>query len=100
MKIKRTKKRKDTYEQLIFELDRNGYDQQFYKDHVDEYMNYYDSLQVLNQRLLGDCDYKTYNEVLKEKRQVTKEMRSILAFLKLKPSDEGGDGNANEFDSL
>ncbi len=84
-------KRKKTEEGLILQLKQAGYDQQFLMDHVDEYMVYYDNLGTLNERLLDtSLDNKTFNEILKEKRQVTKEMRNILAFLKLQPIGEGG----------
>ena len=83
------KKRKKTYEGLKCQLLLMGYDQQFYLDQVDEYMIYYDNLQTLNEKLLEKTwDTKSFNEILKEKRQVTKEMRNILAFLKLRPSGE------------
>ena len=81
------RKRKQTYEQLKFQLISAGYDRQFYMDQIDEYMIYYDNLSYLNQRLLDNTmDTKTFNEILKEKRQVTKEMRNILTFLKLQPA--------------
>lgn len=80
-------KRKQTYEQLKEQLLSSGYDKQFYIDQIDEYMIYYDNLSKLNQELMKhDIDIKIFNEVLKEKRQVTKEMRNILTFLKLRPS--------------
>ena len=84
-------KRKQTQEGLMLQLKLAGYEQQFLIDHVEEYMIYYDNLGTLNQRLLDNSlDTKTYNEILKEKRQVTKEMRNILSFLKLQPVGEGG----------
>ena len=91
-----TKKKKTTQEQLIGQLLLAGYDKQFYMDQVDEYMIYYDNLQTLNERLLDTgLDSRTFNEILKEKRQVTKEMRNILTFLNLQPTSDlmslGGD---------
>ena len=87
--VKSPRKRKKTYEQLKGQLLLLGCDQQFYMDQVDEYMIYYDNLQTLNEKLLDTSwDTKTFNEILKEKRQVTKEMRNILAFLKLRPSSD------------
>lgn len=83
------RKRKQTYEQLKGQLLLLGCEQQFYMDQVDEYMIYYDNLQTLNEKLLNSSlDTKSFNEILKEKRQVTKEMRNILAFLKLRPSGD------------
>lgn len=84
-----SRKRKKTEEQLIGQLLLNGYDKQFYLDQVDQYMIYYDNLSFLNEKLLDkSLDAKMFNEILKEKRQVTKEMRNILAFLKLRPSGD------------
>lgn len=86
---KSQRKRKQTYEQLKGQLILLGCDQQFYIDQIDEYMIYYDNLQTLNEKLLDTTlETKEFNEILKEKRQVTKEMRNILAFLKLRPSGE------------
>lgn len=96
------RKRKQTYEQLKSQLVSAGYGQQFYLDHIDEYMIYYDNLSLLNQRLLDNTlDYKSFNEILKEKRQVTKEMRNILSFLKLQPvGDELAPNGSDEDDML
>lgn len=96
MASRNTKKKKTTKEQLVGQLLLAGYDKQFYMDQVDEYMIYYDNLQTLNERLLDtSLDSKTFNEILKEKRQVTKEMRNILTFLNLQPTSDlmslGGD---------
>lgn len=98
---KSSRARKKTFESLKMEIIKNGLDVPMYMDYVDEYMIYYDSLQKLNEWLLGTTDIKTYNDILKEKRQVTKEMRNILTFLKLKPTDEGGGGfEGNELEDL
>ena len=87
--VRSPRKRKRTYEQLKAQLLLLGCDQQFYMDQVEEYMIYYDNLQTLNERLLDSSwDTKSFNEILKEKRQVTKEMRNILAFLKLRPTGD------------
>ncbi len=95
-------KRTITEEQLKEQLQASGYDKQFYLDQIHEYMLYYDNLVVLNHRLLEvNVDFKTYNEILKEKRQVTKEMRSILSFLKLRPSaDEIGTMGSDDDETL
>ena len=87
-------KKKRTHEELIQQLILAGYDKQFYLDHVEEYMIYYDNLKLLNDKIktLETSDdvslLKMYTELLKEKRQVTKEMRNILSFLKLRPSGD------------
>lgn len=81
------KKRNETYNQLMQQLLMAGYDRQFYIDQLDEYMFFYDNLQTLNEKLsLKDLDTRSFNEILKEKRQVTKEMRNILMFFNLQPS--------------
>ena len=50
-------------------------------------MGYFDSLKVINAKL-----NKGFNiDLSKEKRQVTKEMRSILDFLGLKPVEMNKD---------
>lgn len=83
------KKKKLTYEDLMQQMFLAGYDKQFYIDQVDEYMIYYDNLQTLNERLKDDSlDVRSFNEILKEKRQVTKEMRNILSFLNLQPNSD------------
>lgn len=97
------RKRKKTHDQLTFKLKLMGYEEQFYLDQVEEYMIYYDNLQTLNEKLLNSSlDTKAFNEILKEKRQVTKEMRNILAFLKLRPSagDETPSGGSEEDEIL
>ena len=100
---KNQRKRKRTYEELVMRLKLAGYEEQFYLDQVDEYMIYYDNLQTLNEKLLAsNLDTKSFNEILKEKRQVTKEMRNILAFLKLRPSsgDETPSSGSDEDETL
>jgi len=83
------KSRKQTYEQIIQQILFAGYDKKFYMDQVDEYMRYYDNLQTLNDKLSDEkLDPRSYIEILKEKRQVTKEMRSILSFLNLQPTSD------------
>mgnify|MGYP003312471732 CR=1 FL=1 len=62
-----------------------GYDRQFYEDQIDEYMNYYDNLQMLNKRLEYAVETKEAIEIIKEKRQLTKEMRNILGFFNFQP---------------
>ncbi len=80
------KSRRETKVAIIKALEQKGEQTKYNLDHVEEYMEYYDNLRVLNAELK-----KTFNtDVLKEKRQVTKEMRSILMYLGLKPSEEGG----------
>ncbi len=85
---KKEKEKKDTEVALLQSLTENGLKEKYYKDQVTEYMKYYDNLAELNDKLRGGLDI----EILKEKRQVTKEMRNILSYLGLKPATEGGGG--------
>lgn len=78
--------RKDTENALMQALETNNINEKYYKDQVLQYMKYFDNLEELNDSLGTHMDI----EILKEKRQVTKEMRSILDFLGLKPQAAGG----------
>jgi len=80
--------RRDTESALYKVLELNSMEEKFYKDQVTEYMKFYDNLAKLNEVLDDRIDV----DVLREKRQVTKEMRSILMFLGLKPLENGGGG--------
>ena len=82
------KQRKDTENALKQALELNNATDKFLLDQVSEYMCYYDNLKVLNDKLKERFDV----DILREKRQVTKEMRNILSFLGLKPIAEGGGG--------
>lgn len=82
------REKKATESALLKSLSENGLNEKYYKDQVAEYMKYYDNLQELNGKLTKNLDI----EILKEKRQVTKEMRNILSYLGLKPTAEGGGG--------
>ena len=54
-------------------------------------MSFYDDLLYINQTLTlkkdGNCTLKNYTDATAEKRRISAEMRSILSFLGLKPSD-------------
>ena len=77
-------KRKDTEKAILSALEQNGTTEKYLLDQVDQYMEYYDNLTIINNKFSPS--------LVKEKRLLTKEMRSILTFLKLKPSaDDGGD---------
>lgn len=85
--------RKQTERALYQALSENGLEEKFYQDQVAEYMKYYDNLEELNKYL----ENKLSIDYLKEKRQVTKEMRSILAYLGFKPGTAiGGEGGFEE----
>ena len=80
--------RKETKDAILSALEKNGTTDKYLLDQVDQYMEYYDNLFEINARLKQG--FKA--DLVKEKRLLTKEMRTILTFLKLKPgSDSGGD---------
>jgi len=80
--------KKKTEAALYKALEDFGLKEKYYEDQVSEYMKYYSNLDTINDKLSVNLDI----DLLKEKRQVTKEMRSILAFLGLKPAESGGGG--------
>lgn len=84
--------RKETKATIIKALEEKGTAEKYLLDQVDEYMGYFDSLKVINTKL-----NKGFNiDLSKEKRQVTKEMRSILDFLGLKPVEMTKEGTFEE----
>ena len=84
--------RNQTEMALLQALKQNNMTDKFYLDQVAEYMKYYDDLARLN----TDLEVAFLLDTLKEKRQVTKEMRNILAFLGLKPQALEGGGGEDE----
>lgn len=81
-------KRKATQYAILSALEKNGTTEKYLLDQVDQYMEYYDNLTTINDTL----KQKFSTDLIKEKRLLTKEMRNILTFLKLKPSAyDGGD---------
>lgn len=81
-------KRKATQDAILSALEKNGTTEKYLLDQVDQYMEYYDNLTTINDTL----KQKFSTDLIKEKRLLTKEMRNILTFLKLKPSAyDGGD---------
>lgn len=80
--------RKETKDAILSALGQNGNTEKYLLDQVEQYMEYYDDLNEINSKLKQG--FKA--DLVKEKRLITKEMRSILTFLKLKPGiDAGGD---------
>ena len=89
--------RKATKDAILKALSENKTDAQYYLDQVDQYMEYYDNLQLINQQLnkikcITSDNKNTFVDLTKEKRQITKEMRAILLFLgltgeKVEPDD-------------
>lgn len=85
-------KRKKTLESLENALISNKMSEKFLEDKVDEYMSFYDDLTYINETLMElksseKCTLKTYTDATAEKRRISSEMRNILRFLGLKPTD-------------
>lgn len=86
------KKRAKTVESLENALKNNKLSEKFLQDKVDEYMSFYDDLKYINDRLITlksdeNSSLKSYTEAVSEKRRISNEMRNILTFLGLKPTD-------------
>lgn len=84
--------RKETLKSLENALISNKMSEKFIQDKVEEYMSFYDDLSFINKTITelkqaGNCTLKTYMDATAEKRRISKEMRSILTFLGLKPVD-------------
>lgn len=85
-------KREKTAESLRKALISNKVSERFIEDKIDEYMSFYDDLQYINSELITMKQAKTvplkeYTNATAEKRKISSEMRHILAFLGLKPTD-------------
>lgn len=77
-KIARTKTRNSIESNLTEE----SLSKQFIKDQISEYMNYYDIMKKINFQLAAKQEIdKDYMDLVKEKRQISKELRNILDFL-------------------
>ena len=84
--------KKQTKATIIKALEEKGNCEKYLLDQVDEYMQFYENLQTINDKLS-----KSFNaELVKEKRLIAKEMRNILTFLGLKPVTGNGDGSFEE----
>lgn len=87
---KEQQNRKNTKDALMEALEKNKTTAQFYMDLVEEYMDFYDNLTIINNELKQNkdkiIDADKYTKLIKEKRLITKEMRGILAFLKIIPN--------------
>lgn len=86
------RKREETLKSLKNALSASNLSAQFLEDKVEEYMSFYDDLLYVNNTLInlkssGNCPLKTYTDATAEKRRISSEMRNILRFLGLKPSD-------------
>lgn len=96
-------KREKTLESLKNALLEKGISEKFIEDKVEEYMSFYDDLSYINEGLMrmkseGGCTLKIYTDATAEKRRISSEMRSILRFLGLKPTEVGlpSGGEADE----
>lgn len=95
------KLRQRTEESLRNALFLNKMSEKFLEDKVDEYMSFYDDLSYINSQIIeqkknGNLSLKSYMDAVAEKRRISSEMRSILNFLGLKPTDvvvSGGDAD-------
>lgn len=87
MTAKEKKMRNATKNALLEEIKKKDLEQQFYIDQIDIYMQFYDHLLQINKQIKVEFD----PDLIKEKRLVSKEMRSILTFMNLKPDLAGGD---------
>lgn len=93
--------RQRTEESLKNALILNKMSEKFLEDKVDEYMSFYDDLsyinsQIIEQKKKQNLSLKSYMDAVAEKRRISSEMRSILNFLGLKPTDvvvSGGDAD-------
>nr|DAM24387.1 MAG TPA: hypothetical protein [Caudoviricetes sp.] len=77
-KIARTKTRNSIEKNIPQDL----LSKQFVKNLIDEYMIYYDIMTKINHRLAGMNKMDDeYMDLIKEKRQISKEMRNALDYL-------------------
>lgn len=86
------RKKEETLKSLKNALISNKLSEKFLEDKVEEYMSFYDDLLYINETLIklkqtGNCTLKSYTDATAEKRRISSEMRSILSFLGLKPTD-------------
>lgn len=91
------KKREETRKNLEKMVAGKSLQGQIFKDKIEEYLSFYDSLNCLNKVIKNEesgenINLKTYTDALREKRMVAAEMRNILSFLGLKPENDGGGG--------
>lgn len=94
-KIARTKTRNSIEEKIPREL----LSKQFVKDLINEYMIYYDIMIKINHQLanMNKLDDE-YMDLIKEKRQISKEMRNALDYLSNLQNDKliKKESNSNE----
>ena len=91
-KLSTKAQRAKTLKSLEKALVSNKLSEKFLEDKVEEYMSFYDDLTYINEKLIvlkssGNCSLKTYTDATAEKRRISSEMRNILRFLGLKPTE-------------
>lgn len=89
--------RKETLESLEESIKKEKLEAKFYKDQIELYMGFYDDLNLINDKVIilkNDKNFslRSYTDATSEKRRIAKEMRDILTFLGLKPTEKGGGG--------
>lgn len=83
---KEVTERRKTKESILKSIEEKNCTEKYILDQVDQYMQYFDDLTIINQKLKEG--FKA--DLVKEKRLITKEMRNILNFLGLKPESDSG----------
>lgn len=90
-------KRDKTKKSLENALKKNKLEDDFLKDKIEEYMSFYDNLKYIDKELKSGniTSMSGYTNATAEKRRISGEMRNILTFLGLKPTEvtlpAGGD---------
>lgn len=90
-------KRADTLQSLEQTALMRGLDAAYLRHQIEVYMDYYDDVCALNQRINAlktdeNASIRALTDTMAEKRRVCGEMRNILTFLGLKPPEDGGGG--------
>lgn len=87
--------RAETCESLLNQLKAKDLEEKIYLDLVDQYMTFYDDLTLINEAIIDlksqeNMSFRSYTDMVSEKRRISKEMRDILTFLGLKPPEGKG----------
>ena len=98
-------KRAKTKKSLENALKNRKLQDDFLTDKVDEYMSFFDDLNVINSALIeiksmGNSAIELYMKATSEKRRISSEMRNILRFLGLKPDEVEPPGGGDEDEEL
>lgn len=96
-KIARTKTRKSIEKNIPEDL----LSQQFIKDQINEYMIFYDIMCKINRNISLSSEFNNLTmDLLKEKRQITKEMRNIIDFLSIYKNNKSNKKTEPENDEI